>query len=123
MRLQRELDKTIVFVTHDIDEAFLLGDQVIILEVGATIAQVGTPDEILANPASDFVASFIGADRGKRRLTVNASVPARGDDVLLIDAGGYPAGVISAPEGKLAAASASPKSRSISNKTSQAGDA
>jgi osmoprotectant transport system ATP-binding protein len=123
MRLQRELDKTIVFVTHDIDEAFLLGDQVIILEKGATVAQVGTPEEILANPASEFVASFIGAERGKRRLTVNANVPAQGDDVLLIDAGGYPAGVIAAPEGKLAAASASPKSRSISNKTSQAGDA
>ena len=123
MRLQRELDKTIVFVTHDIDEAFLLGDQVIILEKGARVAQVGTPEEILANPASEFVASFIGAERGKRRLTVNANVPAQGDDVLLIDAGGYPAGVIAAPEGKLAAASASPKSRSISNKTSQAGDA
>jgi osmoprotectant transport system ATP-binding protein len=123
MRLQRELDKTIVFVTHDIDEAFLLGDQVIILEKGATVAQVGTPEEILANPASEFVASFIGAERGKRRLTVNSNVPAQGDDVLLIDAGGYPAGVIAAPEGKLAAASASPKSRSVSNKTSQAGDA
>jgi osmoprotectant transport system ATP-binding protein len=123
MRLQRELDKTIVFVTHDIDEAFLLGDQVIILEKGAKIAQKGTPEEILASPASDFVASFIGADRGKRRLTVNAGVPTRGDDVLLIDAGGYPAGVISAPEGKLAAGNASPKSRSVSNKTSQAGDA
>jgi osmoprotectant transport system ATP-binding protein len=123
MRLQRELDKTIVFVTHDIDEAFLLGDQVIILEKGAKIAQKGTPEEILADPASDFVASFIGADRGKRRLTVNAGVPTRGDDVLLIDAGGYPAGVIAAPEGKLAAGNASPKSRSVSNKTSQAGDA
>jgi osmoprotectant transport system ATP-binding protein len=123
MRLQRELDKTIVFVTHDIDEAFLLGDQVIILEKGAKIAQKGTPEEILASPASDFVASFIGADRGKRRLTVNAGVPTRGDDLLLIDAGGYPAGVISAPEGKLVAGNASPKSRSVSNKTSQAGDA
>ena len=123
MRLQRELDKTIVFVTHDIDEAFLLGDQVIILEKGAHVAQKGSPDEILANPASDFVATFIGADRGKRRLTVDLKVAPRGDDVVLIDAGGYAAGVISAPGGKLAAASASPKSRSISNKTSQAGDA
>ena len=123
MRLQRELDKTIVFVTHDIDEAFLLGDQVLILEKGAKIAQQGTPEEILANPASDFVASFIGADRGKRRLTVDSKVRSRGDDVVLIDAGGYPAGVISAPGGKLASGSASPKSRSVSNKTSQAGDA
>jgi osmoprotectant transport system ATP-binding protein len=123
MRLQRDLDKTIVFVTHDIDEAFLLGHQVIILEKGAKIAQMGSPEQILANPASDFVANFIGADRGKRRLTVDAKVQARGDDVVLIDAGGYAAGVISAPDGKLAVGSASPKSRSVSNKTSQAGDA
>jgi osmoprotectant transport system ATP-binding protein len=122
-RLQRELDKTIVFVTHDIDEAFLLGDQVIILEKGAKIAQQGTPEEILANPASDFVASFIGADRGKRRLTVDSKVKAKGDDLVLIDAGGYAAGVIAAPDGKLAVGTASPKSRSVSNKTSQAGDA
>jgi osmoprotectant transport system ATP-binding protein len=123
MRLQRELDKTIVFVTHDIDEAFLLGDQVIILEKGAKIAQRGTPEEILANPASDFVASFIGADRGKRRLTVDEKAKSRGDDLVLIDAGGYAAGVIAAPGGKLASGTASPKSRSVSNKTSQAGDA
>lgn len=70
LRLQRELGKTVVFVTHDIDEAFLLGDQVVILEKGARIAQKGTPEEILANPASDFVASFIGADRGKRALSI-----------------------------------------------------
>lgn len=68
LRLQRELDKTVVFVTHDIDEAFLLGDQVVILQKGAQIAQLGTPDEIMENPASDFVASFIGADRGTRAL-------------------------------------------------------
>src|ERR1700712_389979 len=122
LRLQRELDKTIVFVTHDIDEAFLLGDQVLILEKGAHIAQQGTPEEILANPASDFVANFIGAERGKRRLTVNSTVASDGDDLVLIDAGGYAAGVISAPGGKLAMGNASPKSRSVSNKTSLAGD-
>lgn len=68
LRLQSEIGKTIVFVTHDIDEAFLLGDQVVILEKGAKIAQVGTPSEIVENPASDFVASFIGAVKGKRAL-------------------------------------------------------
>ena len=68
LRLQRELHKTIVFVTHDIDEAFLLGDQVVILQKGAKIAQLGTPDEITENPANDFVASFIGADKGTRAL-------------------------------------------------------
>jgi osmoprotectant transport system ATP-binding protein len=123
IRLQRELDKTIVFVTHDIDEAFLLGDQVVILEKSAKIAQVGTPAEILANPASEFVADFIGAERGKRRLVVDENVSSRSDDLVLIDAGGYVAGVIAAPGGKLAVGSASPKSRSVSNKTSQAGDA
>ncbi len=114
VRLQRELDKTVVFVTHDIDEAFLLGDQVVILEKGAKIAQQGHPRDILANPANDFVASFIGADRGKRRLTAETK-PGKGGDVLLVDGTGYAAGVISAPGGKIA--------YSISDKTDQAGDA
>jgi len=87
IRLQRELDKTVVFVTHDIDEAFLLGDQVVILEKGARIAQLGTPEEILANPASEFVASFIGADRGKRSLRLS-------DSGVLVDSDGRPAGVL-----------------------------
>ena len=98
IRLQRELDKTVVFVTHDIDEAFLLGDQVVILEKGAKIAQQGHPREILANPASDFVADFIGSQRGKRRLSAST---VSGDDVLLVDGAGYAAGVISAPGGTL----------------------
>lgn len=88
LRLQRELGKTVVFVTHDIDEAFLLGDQVVILEKGARIAQKGTPEEILANPASDFVASFIGADRGKRALSIREVDGAR----VLVDADGTVAG-------------------------------
>jgi len=70
IRLQRELGKTVVSVTHDIDEAFLLGDQVVILSKGAQIAQVGSPSEIIENPADDFVASFIGVDRGARALTL-----------------------------------------------------
>jgi osmoprotectant transport system ATP-binding protein len=123
IRLQRELGKTVVFVTHDIDEAFLLGSQVVILQRGGVVAQIGSPQEILANPANDFVADFIGAKRGKRRLRVEER--GAGDDVLLVDAGGYPAGVLSAPGGRLETlpAGSSPKSRSISNKTDQAGDA
>ena len=70
IRLQSELGKTVVFVTHDIEEAFLLGDQVVILQKGAQIAQVGSPSEIIENPADDFVASFIGVDRGTRALTI-----------------------------------------------------
>lgn len=123
LRLQRELDKTVVFVTHDIDEAFLLGDQVVILQVGAHIAQQGHPKDILADPASEFVADFIGVGRGKRRLEVDSSRPATGDEYLLIDGSGYAAGVIEAPGGVLAGAGSGPKSRSVSNKTDQAGDA
>jgi osmoprotectant transport system ATP-binding protein len=90
IRLQRELDKTVVFVTHDIDEAFLLGDQVVILEKGARIVQAGTPAEIMANPASDFVATFIGLDRGKRALRLEDTPNGK----ILIDGDGRPAGVL-----------------------------
>jgi osmoprotectant transport system ATP-binding protein len=123
LRLQREIGKTTVFVTHDIDEAFLLGSQVVILKRGGVIAQVGTPAEILAAPADDFVADFVGAKRGKRRLT--AEQQGQGDDVLLVDSSGYPAGLVAAPGGRLdlLPAGSGPKSRSISNKTDQAGDA
>jgi len=120
-RLQHDLDKTVVFVTHDIDEAFLLGDHVVIFEKGGIIAQQGTPDEILAQPASDFVAEFIGADRGKRRLSVS-DVPARDGELLLVDQYGHPAGLLESNDPRLAT-STSPKSRSVSNKTDQAGDA
>ena len=67
--LQQRVSKTVLFVTHDIDEAFLLGDQVVILQEGAVIAQQGTPEEILAQPANDFVAHFIGHTGAKRELT------------------------------------------------------
>jgi osmoprotectant transport system ATP-binding protein len=70
IRLQRELDKTVVFVTHDIDEAFLLGDQVVILAAGARTLQVGSPSEIIEHPANEFVSAFIGAERGRRALRI-----------------------------------------------------
>lgn len=127
IRLQRELDKTVVFVTHDIDEAFLLGDQVVILQVGAHIEQQGSPHEILANPANDFVADFIGSGRGKRRLTVDDRVRSRSGDLVLIDGAGRAAGVVDAPGGVIGSVvsgvGTGPKSRSVSNKTDQAGDA
>jgi len=90
IRLQRDLDKTIVFVTHDIDEAFLLGDQVVILEKSAKIAQIGSPTEIMANPASEFVANFIGVDRGKRALTIRRT----DNGAILVDSDGRAAGVL-----------------------------
>ena len=92
-RLQRELRKTMVFVTHNIDEAFAIADQVVILRAGGVVAQVGTPEEILSNPADDFVSTFIGADKGKRTLHLKR----REDGVtLVVDAEGRPAGILEA---------------------------
>jgi len=69
LRLQRDIGKTIVFVTHDIDEAIKLGDNVAVLRVGGKLAQFAPPAELLADPADEFVESFIGQDRGYRALT------------------------------------------------------
>ncbi|MGZ8527168.1 MAG: betaine/proline/choline family ABC transporter ATP-binding protein [Candidatus Limnocylindrales bacterium] len=71
LRLQDELAKTILFVTHDIDEAIKMGDLVAVMQAGGLLAQYGTPDDILSNPASDFVARFVGADRGLKRLSLS----------------------------------------------------
>lgn len=69
LRLQDELDKTIIFVTHDIDEAMKLGDQIAVMRVGGTLAQVASPEYLLAHPIDDFVADFVGRDRGYRSLS------------------------------------------------------
>jgi osmoprotectant transport system ATP-binding protein len=90
LRLQRELGKTIVFVTHDIEEAFLLGDRVVILRKGGEVAQVGTPAEILASPADEFVRSFVGLDRGRRTLRIEEVDGQR----VVVDADGRAAGVL-----------------------------
>ena len=76
LRLQRELGKTVVLVTHDIDEAVRMGDRVAIFAVGGRLAQFGTPAELLAHPADDFVADFVGSTKGLRRLTVTPIDPA-----------------------------------------------
>ncbi|NUR16415.1 MAG: ATP-binding cassette domain-containing protein [Dermatophilaceae bacterium] len=68
LRLQGEIGKTIVFVTHDIDEAIKLGDQVAVLRVGGRLAQLAAPEELLSQPVDDFVADFVGRDRGYRTL-------------------------------------------------------
>jgi osmoprotectant transport system ATP-binding protein len=68
LRLHREVRKTVIFVTHDIDEAIKMGDRICILRQGGRVAQFDTPEAILANPADDFVADFVGADRGLKRL-------------------------------------------------------
>ena len=68
LRLQKDLAKTIVFVTHDIDEATILGDKVAVFATGGKLAQYATPEQILRAPANNFVASFVGRDRGFRHL-------------------------------------------------------
>ena len=68
VRIQAELDKTIIFVTHDVDEALALGDEIILLREGAQIAQRGSGAELLAGPADDFVARFLGLDDAARQL-------------------------------------------------------
>jgi osmoprotectant transport system ATP-binding protein len=68
LRLHREVRKTVIFVTHDIDEAIKMGDRICILRQGGRLAQYDTPEAILARPADDFVADFVGADRGLKRL-------------------------------------------------------
>lgn len=79
LRLQSDLGKTIVFVTHDIDEAIKLGDQVAVLRVGGTLAQLAPPEQLLAAPADDFVADFLGRDRGYRGLAFAAAPDLRVD--------------------------------------------
>jgi osmoprotectant transport system ATP-binding protein len=69
-RLHDDVRKTVIFVTHDIDEAIKLGDRIAILREGGVLAQYDTPDRILAHPADDFVARFVGADRGLKRLAL-----------------------------------------------------
>ena len=80
LQLQTEIRKTIVFVTHDIDEAIKMGDRIAILDVGSTIAQYDAPETILAAPASGFVEDFIGAGASLKRLNLT-----RLSDVKLMD--------------------------------------
>ncbi len=70
LRLQREIRKTIVFVTHDIDEAIKMGDRIAVLKTGGHLAQYAPPAELLMSPADDFVEQFVGADRALKRLAL-----------------------------------------------------
>ncbi|MGI8810401.1 MAG: ABC transporter ATP-binding protein [Acidimicrobiales bacterium] len=70
LRLQAEVGKTVVFVTHDIDEAVRLGDRIAVLREGGVLEQYASPADVLGRPASPFVADFVGADRGLKRLSV-----------------------------------------------------
>jgi osmoprotectant transport system ATP-binding protein len=70
LRLQAKVRKTVVFVTHDVDEAIKMADRIAILQKGGVLAQYDTPEAILSHPASEFVEHFVGADRGLKRLSL-----------------------------------------------------
>ena len=78
LQLQAQLKKTVIFVTHDIEEAVTLGDRIAVLRQGGVLQQYDTPAEVLGHPATPFVADFVGADRGLRRLAVT---PIEADDL------------------------------------------
>ena len=86
--IRRALGTTILFVAHDVDEAFTLGDQVAVLSTGGSIEQVGTPAELLSSPASPFVAEFVGASRAARPVRV------AGPGGLVLDEDGTPVGML-----------------------------
>ncbi|MEX2194698.1 MAG: ABC transporter ATP-binding protein [Thermoleophilaceae bacterium] len=110
LRLQREIQKTVVFVTHDIDEAIKMGDRIAVMKKGGVLAQYATPAELLMFPADQFVEDFVGADRALKRLALQrvrdidlwrAPIVREGDPVpsgdgydvpyaLLVDAEGRP---------------------------------
>jgi osmoprotectant transport system ATP-binding protein len=112
--LQAQLNKTVVLVTHDVDEAAKLADRIAVLSTGGVLEQYDTPSEILGRPATPFVADFVGADRGVRRLALVAvepgdlaTPPTVGPDATLADARAAAAGsdarwaVVVAPNGGL----------------------
>jgi osmoprotectant transport system ATP-binding protein len=124
LRLQQTVRKTIVFVTHDVDEAIKMGDRIAVLREGGRLAQYAAPDELLARPADEFVASFVGADRALKRLglitladlelprpnghrpdrtlllstsvrdALSTVLGERGEPVLAVDPDGRPVGVV-----------------------------
>ena len=105
--LQRQISKTIILITHDIDEAIKLGDQVVILRVGGRLAQAGTPQQVLNEPADAFVEGFVGRDRGYRSLSFlpasglelgsvkvvrDVDTPAGDEPTLVVDGDARPVG-------------------------------
>ncbi|MER5944861.1 ABC transporter ATP-binding protein [Streptomyces sp. NPDC001904] len=97
LRLQKELSKTIVFVTHDIDEAVRLGDRIAVFREGGHLVQCAAPAELLARPADEFVADFLGAERGLKLLSLTdlsgvpqGPAPEGGSWELVLDAGRKP---------------------------------
>lgn len=96
LRLQEELRKTIVFVTHDFDEAVKLGDRIAILQVGSKIVQYDTPEQILANPADDFVSDFVGHGAALKQLTLTRVRDVDLHEAAVARVGGDPAEAVMA---------------------------
>ncbi|RDH79204.1 ATP-binding cassette domain-containing protein [Mycolicibacterium moriokaense] len=96
LRLQDELRKTIVFVTHDFDEAVKLGDRIAILQAGSKIVQYDSPERILAEPADDFVRSFVGAGAALKQLTLTRVRDVDLHEAAVAHVGGDPAEAIQA---------------------------
>ncbi|MFL5782538.1 MAG: ABC transporter ATP-binding protein [Thermoleophilaceae bacterium] len=125
LALQARIRKTVVFVTHDIDEAIKMGDRIAVLREGGVLAQYDSPDKILAEPVDDFVAQFVGADRGLKRLSLRRlgeiePIPAPSakpgdnaqaalgrlqragfENLVIVDQDGHPTGLL--PRARLAA--------------------
>jgi osmoprotectant transport system ATP-binding protein len=98
LRLQEELRKTIVFVTHDFDEAVKLGDKIAILQQGSKIVQYDTPEEILAKPADDFVRDFVGHGAALKQLTLTRVRDVELSEAAVARVGGDPAEAVRAAE-------------------------
>jgi osmoprotectant transport system ATP-binding protein len=96
LRLQEELRKTIVFVTHDFDEAVKLGDRIAILQTGSKIVQYDSPDRILAEPANDFVRGFVGAGAALKQLTLTRVRDVDLHEAAVARVGGDPAEAVQA---------------------------
>ncbi|NAZ74438.1 ATP-binding cassette domain-containing protein, partial [Kineococcus sp. T13] len=86
-RIQQELGKTVLFVTHDLDEAVALADRIAVFSVGGVLEQYAAPATLLSDPASEFVVRFIGSDRGLRRLAVTPIRPADLEHPLVLAPG------------------------------------
>jgi osmoprotectant transport system ATP-binding protein len=119
LRLHRQLGTTVLLVTHDIDEAIKMGDRVAVMQQGGHLAQYAPPAELLARPANEFVARFVGADRGLKRLALIRVADVRtraapASYVLLLDAEQRPIGWVSldrlGSDGTLTARAADPSS-------------
>ncbi len=98
LELQRKVHKTIVLVTHDVDEALRVADEIALLNVGGILEQLDTPDELMRAPASEFVESFVGEDRGLRRLGLNTVSSLPGHRGPVVEVGALPAAAAAAAE-------------------------